>query len=98
MVQKRLRVIEGIEIPSCGISRSRNVRMKLSRQSRLAESSEARKDLGNPPRVQRRAKCAGPTSFKSNPERSTNPIRPARDSETPLTNWREAEPRSRNLA
>ena len=42
-------------MPSCGMSRSRNVRTKPSRQSALASSSGARKDRGKPPRSHSRS-------------------------------------------
>ena len=52
MVQKRRSVSAGTRGPSCGMSRSRQVRTKFSRQTALASSPSARKLSGNPPRIQ----------------------------------------------
>jgi len=83
-------------MPNCGISRSRNVRIKLSLQVAELSSLEARNDRGNPPRCHRSLQLVAPVSWRWNGPKSTNPTRPARDSETPLMRLGEALPSKRN--
>ncbi len=98
MVQKRRSVSAAMPIPNWGMSRSRKVRIKFSRHCRLAESDTARYDLGKPPLIHSCWRLEDPISHSVNPARSTNPILPANDSETPLIKTGDADPRSRNCA
>ena len=65
-------------MPSCGRSRSRNVRIKSCRQRRLSASVRARKDRGKPPRSHRRSPAGTrPRRGRSRPARGTRCARPA---------------------
>ena len=84
--------------PPAWMSRSRNLRTKLSRQSALAPSSGAREDRVKPPRSHSRSASGTPTSPRSKPARSTKPTRPASDSDAPRTSCGEADPSTRYCA
>ncbi len=87
-----------MDIPSCGISRCKNVLIKFSRQAKLSSSVRARNDLGNPPRNQSFCIFRLPVSSRLNPPNSTNSMRPARDSEDCLIKEGDALPRIKNFA
>ena len=80
IVHNRRMAAAGIEIPNWGMSLSRKVRMKPSRQATLSSSVSARNERGKPPRTQRRCSDVAPTSSRLKPARSTNSTRPASDS------------------
>ena len=85
-------------MPSCGMSRSRNVRTKLRLQSDDARVLRARNARGKPPRPHRVRQASVPVSFRPKPPRSTSPTRPARDSDTPFTSSGDALPSRRKRA
>lgn len=77
IVQKRRMVAAGTDTPSCGRSRSRNVRMNAFRQRTLPASCGARKDDGKPPRNQSGSRASTPVSSTRNGVSSWYAIRPA---------------------
>lgn len=70
MTRKRRNVSAGMRGPSCGTSRSRQVRMKFCRQPRLLPPSAARKLSGKPPRIQSLSGASCATSSTSNGDNS----------------------------
>ena len=67
-VLKRRSVGDGMELPNSGTSRVRKVRMKPSRQRRLAGAERERQESGNPPRSHSRS--GSPTSCSPKPSSS----------------------------
>ena len=95
MVQNRRIAAAGTVMPSCGMSRSRNVRTNPSRHAMLPVSDAARYDRGSPPRSQSVRHASAPVSARSKPASSMNSTRPASDSEAPRATSGDALPRTR---
>jgi len=84
--------------PNCGISLSKKVRIKSSRQAKLSSLDLARNERGKPPRHQSRSHVFVPVSLRSKGTSWTNSTRPARVSDTDLIIPGDALPRMRKRA
>jgi hypothetical protein len=98
MVQNLLNDTAGIEIPNCGISLSRKVRIKSCLHWKLDRSSVLKNDRGNPPLVQSLWRFSAPISCRLKPDISIKETLPASDSEAFFIIAGEALPRMRNFA